>query len=52
MKRPALCAALLISIILVGGPDAFAAKKIESSPIGDRIVLDGDPSEWEGVPMN
>ncbi len=52
MKRTKLCAALLLSIILVGGPNASAAKKIESSPIGDRIVLDGDPADWEGVPMN
>jgi len=51
MKRTTLCAALLVSIVLVGGPDAFAAKKIESSPIGDRIVLDGDPSDWEGMPI-
>jgi hypothetical protein len=51
MKRPTLCAALLVSIVLAGNPDVFAAKKIESSPIGDRIVLDGDPSDWEGVPL-
>jgi hypothetical protein len=51
MKRPTLCAALLVSIVLVSGLDALAAKKIESSPIDDRIVLDGDPSDWEGVPI-
>jgi hypothetical protein len=51
MKRPTLCAALLVSIVLVGGPDAWAAKKIESSPVGGSIVLDGDPSDWEGVPL-
>jgi len=51
MKTPTLCAALIVSIAIVGGPDALAAKKIESSPIDDRIVLDGDPSDWEGVPL-
>jgi hypothetical protein len=51
MKRTTLCAALFLSIVLGGGPEASAAKKIESNPIGDRIVLDGDPSDWEGVPL-
>jgi len=51
MKRPTFCTALLVSIVLVGGPGAFAAEKIESSPTGDRIVLDGDPSDWEGIPI-
>ena len=52
MKRLTLCAALLVSIAIVGGPEAVAAEKIESSPAGDRIVLDGDPSDWEGIPIN
>ena len=52
MKSPALCTALLFTIALIGGPEASAAKKIESSPIGDRIVLDGDPSDWDGVPLS
>jgi hypothetical protein len=53
MKKSILCAALLTSLVLVCiGPDAGAAEKIESTPAGDRIVLDGDPSDWEGVPTN
>jgi len=51
MKRPALCAALLVSTAIVGGPEAIAAEKIESSPTGNGIVLDGDPADWEGVPI-
>ena len=51
MRRTTLCAALLVSIVLVGSSNASAAKKIESNPIGDRIVVDGDPSDWEGVPL-
>jgi hypothetical protein len=39
------CTALCLSTA------ASAAEKIESSPTGDRIVLDGDPSDWEGVPI-
>lgn len=52
MMRRTVVAALLVSTILVAGPKAFAAKKIESSPVGDRIVLDGDPSDWDGVPLS
>ena len=52
MKRLTLCAAFLVSITIIGGPEAVAAEKIESSPAGDRIVLDGDPSDWEGIPIN
>jgi hypothetical protein len=52
MKRPALCAALLLSIALTGGPEASAAKRIESSPTGEYIVLDGDSSDWEGIPKS
>ena len=33
------------------GGRADAAEKIESSPTGDRIALDGDPSDWEGIPI-
>ncbi len=33
------------------GPEAVASEKIESSPTGHRTVIDGDPSEWEGVPF-
>ena len=51
MKRPSLLAALLVSTAIVGGPEAIAAEKIESSPTGIGIVLDGDPSDWEGVPI-
>ncbi len=51
MKRPSLLAALLVSTAIVGGPEAIAAEKIESSPAGTGIVLDGDPSDWEGVPI-
>jgi hypothetical protein len=52
MKKTALCAALLVSIAIGGGPEAAAAKKIESSPLGDQIVLDGEPSDWEGIPAS
>ena len=52
MKRLTLCAALLVSFAIIGGPEAVAVEKIESSPAGDRIVLDGDPSDWEGIPIN
>ena len=51
MKRPSLLAALLVSTAIVGGPEAIAAEKIESSPTGNGIVLDGDPSDWEGIPL-
>jgi hypothetical protein len=51
MKTPTGIAVLIISLAVIGGLDAAAAEKIESSPTGDRIVLDGDPSDWEGVPI-
>jgi hypothetical protein len=51
MMRKTLCAALLASLAVAGGPEAAAAEKIDSSPAGDRIVLDGDPSDWEGIPI-
>jgi hypothetical protein len=51
MKTPTGIAVLIISLTVIGGLDAAAAEKIESSPTGDRIVLDGDPSDWEGVPI-
>jgi hypothetical protein len=41
----------MISLAMFAGLEAAAADKIESSPTGDRIVLDGDPSDWEGVPI-
>ena len=45
--------ALLISLAVAGfGPGAGAAERIESSPTGHRVVLDGNPSDWEGVPLN
>ena len=52
MKTPTGIAVLIISLAVIGGLDAAAAEKIESSPAGDRIVLDGDPSDWEGIPIN
>jgi len=53
MKTSTPWAAVLISLITVGiSPGAGAAEKVESSPAGDRIVLDGDPSDWEGIPIN
>ncbi len=53
MKNLTLRMALLISFAVAGfGPGAGAAEKIESSPTGHRVVLDGDPSDWEGVPLN
>ena len=51
MKTSTRIAVLIVSLAVVGGPEAAAAEKIESSPTGDRIVLDGDPSDWEGVPI-
>jgi len=52
MKTSTLCVALFLSLTVGISPEAAAAEKIESSPIGDRIVLDGDPSDWEGIPIN
>jgi hypothetical protein len=51
MKKLARATALVISLFVFGGPAAAAAEEIESSPAGDRIVLDGDASDWEGIPM-
>jgi len=52
MKYFTRVAVLFISLAAIGGVDAVAAEKVESSPAGDRIVLDGDPSDWEGIPIN
>jgi len=53
MMNRTLRMAVLISFAVAGfGPGAGAAEKIESSPTGHRVVLDGDPSDWEGVPLN
>jgi hypothetical protein len=30
---------------------AAAAEKIESNPAGNRITVDGDPSDWDGLPV-
>ena len=52
MKTSLLRIALLVSLAVVGfGREAEAAVKIESSPAGDSIVLDGDPADWEGFPI-
>jgi hypothetical protein len=51
MKSLTRVAVLIISLAIFVGPEAAAVEKIESSPAGDRIVLDGDPSDWEGVPV-
>jgi hypothetical protein len=51
MKSAVCFAVLLLSVVFNGGPEADAAEKIESSPTGDRIALDGDPSDWEGIPI-
>jgi len=51
MKTSTLCVALFLSLTVGISPEAAAAEKIESSPTGDRIVLDGDPTDWEGVPI-
>ena len=52
MKSFTRAAALFILLAAIGAGDAVAAEKVESSPAGDRIVLDGDPSDWEGIPIN
>jgi len=53
MMNRTLRMAVLISFAVAGfGPGAGAAEKIESSPTGHRVVLDGDPSDWEGVSLN
>jgi hypothetical protein len=44
-------AILILSIAMFAGPQAAAAEKVESSPAGHRIVLDGDPSDWAGIPI-
>jgi len=52
MKISTLFAAMFVSLTVFGiDPDAGAAEKIESTPAGDRIVLDGDPSDWEEIPL-
>jgi hypothetical protein len=51
MKSFTRVAVLVFSLAVIGGPEAGAAEKIESSLAGDRIVLDGDPSDWEGIPI-
>jgi hypothetical protein len=51
MKNSTRVAILVISLAVIGGTEAAAAEKIESSPAGDRIVLDGDPSDWESLPI-
>ena len=52
MKSFTRVAVLVISLAVIGGVNAVAAEKIESSPAGDRIVLDGDSSDWDGIPVN
>ena len=51
MKKPTRVAVLIIALALFVGPEAAAAQKVESSPAGHRITLDGDPSDWEGIPV-
>jgi hypothetical protein len=53
MKTSTSWAAALISLFAIGiSQGAGAWEKVESSLAGDRIVLDGDPSDWEGIPIN
>jgi hypothetical protein len=42
---------LMTCAVLWPGAWASAAEKVESSPVGDRVVLNGDPSDWEGAPV-
>ena len=51
MKTFTRFATLFISLAILAGPEAEAAQKIESSATGQRILLDGDPSDWEGIPI-
>jgi hypothetical protein len=51
MKNSSLFAVLVMLLAVITGPQADAADKIESTPAGDRLVLDGDPSDWEGFPI-
>jgi len=51
MKTFTRVAALFISLAILAGPEAEAAQKIESSATGQPILLDGDPSDWEGIPI-
>ncbi len=44
--------ALLTSIVAAAAATAPAApEKIDSSPSGDRILIDGSPSDWEDLPL-
>jgi hypothetical protein len=40
---------LAIATLVAATGHAANAKKVDSNPAGDRIVLDGDPSDWEGL---
>ncbi len=51
MKTFTRVAALFISLAILAGPEVEAAQKIESSATGQSILLDGDPSDWQGIPI-
>jgi hypothetical protein len=46
-----LSAALFVFSFLCPSTWVSAAEKIDSSHAGDRIALDGDSSDWEGIPV-
>ena len=51
MRILARALVVVAALAAIGGAKTFAAEKIQSSPTGDRIVIDGDPSDWEGIPV-
>jgi hypothetical protein len=46
-----LSAVLIVFWFLCPGTWVSATEKIDSSHAGDRIALDGDSSDWEGIPV-
>lgn len=52
MKMKILRISVLALVILTAADAATAAtEKIDSSPAGGRITVDGDPSDWDEIPV-